>query len=99
MFDLEPTQLQALVVACRGHTSERLSDSVTVQTCWDADRLDLFRVGLLPDRYYLGTPAARNSELMRAAIARSSGSGEYHIASDRELGKHHDHRPVDDPHS
>lgn len=97
LFDLKPRQLKALVAACRGHTRERLSDSVTVQTCWDADRLDLFRVGIRPDRYYLGTPAARSSELMRAAIARSSRLRVPAIASDRDLGEHHDHRPTDDP--
>jgi uncharacterized protein len=96
LFNLKPMQLNALITACRGHTCERLSDSVTVQTCWDADRLDLFRVGVLPNRYYLGTPAARNAVLMRAAIARSCRSHLHEIANDRDLGRDHGHWPVND---
>jgi hypothetical protein len=31
-----------------GHTQERTHPDVTIQTCWDADRLDLGRVGIAP---------------------------------------------------
>ncbi len=98
LFHLEPAQLHALVTACRGHTHERLIDSATVQTCWDADRLDLFRVGILPDRYYLGTPAARDGSLMRTAIARSRGSQVHEIEDedDWDLGEDHDFCPKSD---
>lgn len=96
LFHLEPDQLQALVTACRGHTHERFTNSVTVQTCWDADRLDLFRVGVRPDRYYLGTPAARDTMLMRAAIARSCKLLVQDIADDWDFGKDHNYRPGND---
>jgi uncharacterized protein len=32
---------------------------ITIQTCWDADRLDLGRVGVFPDAARLCTGAAR----------------------------------------
>ncbi|HEY8607887.1 MAG TPA: hypothetical protein VIM12_12305 [Noviherbaspirillum sp.] len=96
LFHLEPAQLHALVTACRGHTRERLTDSATVQACWDADRLDLYRVGILPDRYYLGTPAARDASLMRAAIARSRQLQHHDIPDDWDLGKDHDFSPEGD---
>jgi len=35
--------------ACEGHTYKGYHDDVTIQTCWDADRLDLGRVGITPD--------------------------------------------------
>lgn len=89
LFKLEREQLQDLVVACHGHTHERLIHSTTVQACWDADRLDLFRVGILPDRHYLGTPAARDPALMRAAIARSRQLHVDDIAHDWDLGRDH----------
>jgi uncharacterized protein len=89
LFDLAPAQLQALVLACRGHTHERFAPSLTVQACWDADRLDLFRVGILPNRYYLGTPAARDTTLLRAAIVRSCRSPAGGIATDSDLGQDH----------
>ncbi|HEV2608887.1 MAG TPA: hypothetical protein VGU61_01370, partial [Noviherbaspirillum sp.] len=96
LFRLEPAQLTALVTACRGHTRERFIDSTTVQACWDADRLDLFRVGILPDRYYLGTPAARDASLMRAAIARSRGLQIQDLGEGLHLGEEHDYRPEGD---
>jgi len=44
-----------------------------VQTCWDADRLDLGRVGKKPDPLRLCTAAARKPEIISAAYARSLG--------------------------
>jgi uncharacterized protein len=44
---------------------------VTVQTCWDADRLDLGRVGKHPHPRYLCTPAARDREVIEWAYRRS----------------------------
>ena len=44
---------------------------ITVQTCWDADRLDLGRVGIRPDPRRLCTAAARNPRMIEAAFARS----------------------------
>jgi uncharacterized protein len=38
------------------YTPEEL---VTIYTCWDADRLDLWRVGVIPDRDRLCTAAGR----------------------------------------
>jgi len=37
------------ILASGGHTHEGYHDDVTIQTCWDADRLDLGRVGIIPD--------------------------------------------------
>lgn len=47
--DLSDTSFTLLVTACEGHTREGYHDDVTVQTCWDADRLDLGRVGIIPN--------------------------------------------------
>ena len=42
---LNSTQMYQLSEACRYHSMGRLSKDVAIQTCWDADRLDLGRVG------------------------------------------------------
>lgn len=47
LFDLADSQLGSLWNACLGHTSERTHHDVTVRTCWDADRLDLGRIGVM----------------------------------------------------
>lgn len=73
LFELRDTQMEKLVQACMGHTHEHLVSCTTVQTCWDADRLDLARVGIIPDPYYLGTELAKNPQMIAQAIARSRG--------------------------
>jgi uncharacterized protein len=45
----------------------------TIQACWDADRLDLGRVGTTPDPARLWTAAARDPEMFRWAGQRSGG--------------------------
>jgi uncharacterized protein len=45
--------------ACRLHTEGHVEADVTIQTCWDADRLDLGRVGITPRPERLCTDAAR----------------------------------------
>ena len=60
-----------LAFACRRHSDGLLDADVTVQTCWDADRLDLGRVGRRPDPERLCTPAARDPSLIAWAYCRS----------------------------
>lgn len=75
LLPLEAGQLELLAKACRTHTHGTATDDPTVGTCWDADRLDLLRVGIRPDPRYLATEAARDAALIRAAMERSLGVG------------------------
>jgi uncharacterized protein len=52
-FDLAPSQLDLLTNAMRFHSDGELHMNATIQSCWDADRLDLGRVGKRPHRKYL----------------------------------------------
>ena len=54
MFDLNDDDFDLLFVACAGHTDHPTDDDPTVQACWDADRLDLGRVGARIDPLWLG---------------------------------------------
>jgi len=54
-FNIADDQLGLLVDACRDHTYGKCSDNPTIGTCWDADRLDLGRVGNIPDPHYMST--------------------------------------------
>lgn len=58
-LDLTREQADLLMFACQWHTAGHLDDDPTVQACWDADRLDLPRVGKIVDPYYLNTDAAK----------------------------------------
>ena len=58
-------QLEQLTYACRYHSDPNAkSDDMAVMTCWDADRLDLWRVGETPDPARLNTDAAREPAMI-----------------------------------
>ena len=56
---LDDNQFRLLIQACSGHTHAKRSLCPTLGTCWDADRLDLGRVGIKPDSRYLFTDRAK----------------------------------------
>lgn len=72
MFDLPNHEFELLYRACVGHTRERTHPDVTIQTCWDADRLDLGRVGVMPHPSRLCTAAAKKSDRIMWADGRAS---------------------------
>jgi uncharacterized protein len=67
LFVLRPERLELLAAACAGHADGLTSPDPTIGTCWDADRLDLPRVSLLPEPKLLSTAAAREREMIRWA--------------------------------
>lgn len=71
VFDLDSEGLALLVTACAGHTRGETAAEITVATCWDADRLDLARVGTTPRPERLCTAAARDSAILTWACDRS----------------------------
>lgn len=71
-FELDDERLGLLEHACMEHTSGYTAADVTVQVCWDADRLDLLRVGILPHPKFLCTEAAREPDLMEWANMRAA---------------------------
>ncbi|QYZ67524.1 MAG: hypothetical protein HPY30_16960 [Gammaproteobacteria bacterium (ex Lamellibrachia satsuma)] len=50
-------QMQQLTASCEGHTRSHTHADMTIATCWDADRLDLGRVGIRPDPQRMATQA------------------------------------------
>lgn len=68
---LEEHQLHQLIEACMYHSVGRINQNITVQTCWDADRLDLGRVGIKPRVAFLGSELARDQNFIEMAYLRS----------------------------
>ena len=68
---LEDRDFELLRYACTWHTAGMTVGDVTVRTCWDADRLDLGRVGIRPRPELLCTDAARDPGTIRWAHARA----------------------------
>ena len=59
LFTIDPDRLALLEYAMRHHTGGRTSDDPTIGTCWDADRLDLGRAGIVPHERFMSTEPGR----------------------------------------
>jgi uncharacterized protein len=70
-YDLDDKAFDLLIQACDLHTEGYLDGDITLRTCWDADRLDLGRVGISPRVEKLCTEGARNPGLHTWAVQRS----------------------------
>lgn len=66
-LDLSRAQLDLLFRAIERHTEGEVTDDPTVGACWDADRLDLVRIGFDIDPDRLSTATARSAALESAA--------------------------------
>jgi uncharacterized protein len=71
ILELPARKLERLIYACTHHSYGLTEADVTVQTCWDADRLDLGRIGVVPDPRRLCTPAAQDLDVIEWSIRRS----------------------------
>ncbi len=72
LFSLPDDEFDLLHEACAGHTDGETSGNISIQTCWDADRLDLGRVGIMPEPRRLCTDAAKKAEMIEWADGRAS---------------------------
>ena len=60
LLDITQEQFDKLYHACAFHTKEHASGDATIDTCYDADRLDLGRVGFkLDSKKMATTPGAK----------------------------------------
>ena len=62
---LQPEQLMKLMLACRDHDRGRTHSDPTIGACWDADRLDLDRVGIHCDPNFMSTAEGKRLALRR----------------------------------
>jgi uncharacterized protein len=71
IINLPTREFDRLAYACRNHSDGLTEADITIQTCWDADRLDLGRVGITPEPQYLCTDAAKDPKIIEWAYRRS----------------------------
>ena len=64
-------QLELLQFACKAHTDGETEADLTVQICWDSDRLDLLRVHIKPSPDRLCTNAAKSNDILTWANKRA----------------------------
>jgi len=71
LSSLSDAYFDLLYEACAQHTDGLIAGDITVQTCWDSDRLDLGRVGTEPDPRRLCTEAAKSAKMRSWADGRA----------------------------
>lgn len=59
LLQLSDERFELLHYACTWHTDGLHHENPTIGTCWDADRLDLGRVGIIPDPEFMSTSFGR----------------------------------------
>ena len=57
-FPLSADELDRLCYACEHHTDQKHNADPIIGICWDADRLDLTRIGTVPNPLYLNSATA-----------------------------------------
>lgn len=75
LLGLDDTRADWLAEACHGHSEGLRRGNATIQACWDADRLDLGRVGVRPDPRRLCTAVAADPARIELAWTWSIGAG------------------------
>ncbi len=73
-YRVSEERMDLLEFALVGHDDGRTSEDPTVGVCWDSDRLNLWRVGLMPTPALLSTPAAKKPERIEWARGVVSGA-------------------------
>jgi len=58
-FDVDDEAFQKLYYACAWHEKGRVTAEPTIGACWDADRLDLTRVGARPQPKFMSTASGK----------------------------------------
>ena len=76
-FDLSDKEMDLLTEALKYHSDGYTEADITVQVCWDADRLDLGRVGIKPAPRRLCTASAESVDVLEAAYERSLKAQKY----------------------
>ena len=82
-FDLSDKEIELLTKALKYHSDGYTEADITVQVCWDADRLDSGRVGIKPAPHKLCTASAKSVDVLEAAYERSVEGGDRSQSKER----------------
>ena len=59
LLNISSDDFDKLYYACQWHTDKNETDDMTIAACWDADRLDIGRVGYIVDAQYMNSQPAQ----------------------------------------
>ena len=71
LLTLDDNRFDLLYYACSYHTEGKTEGDITIRTCWDSDRLDLYRVKIKTDPDRLCTEEAKNPKVLAWAVKRA----------------------------
>lgn len=60
LYKIDDERFDMLYQACKWHAHGHTSTDRTIGACWDADRLDLRRIHVIPDPSFFSTHAGRD---------------------------------------
>lgn len=83
LMGLSDQRLDLLDLACRGHTDGGTNDEPTIGACWDADRLDLCRLGRAIDPGSMSTAPGRTPSGQERAEALLVATPEWRAIFER----------------
>jgi uncharacterized protein len=83
LMGLSDERLDLLDLACRRHTEGETSDDPTIGACWDADRLDLCRLGRQIDPGVMSTAPGRTPAVHERAAALLAATPEWQAIFER----------------
>ena len=67
-FDISDEEMDLLTEALKYHSDGDTEADITVQVCWDADRLDLGRMGIKPAPHRLCTASAKSETKLKVHL-------------------------------
>lgn len=86
LSELNDEQIAKLKRACALHTSTHRTGDITIDTCFDADRLDLPRVGIKPQPELMATKAGYNRAI-KAYDANRADASRFYDSRLNDIGK------------
>ena len=75
--ELDDADFERLCEAIRLHSDGHTEADAAVRACWDADRLDLWRVGIEPRAKYLCTAHAKKEHVIERANRMAEGGWKF----------------------
>lgn len=70
-LNLTEEEFDTVYDACKDHSDILFNENKDIADCWDADRLDIMRKGLYPNKEKLNSIAAKNPGIITWAMKRS----------------------------
>jgi uncharacterized protein len=69
LYELDDARFSLLSYACKWHSDGKLSNNSTIGACWDADRIDLNRLEIIPDAEFMSTEYGKQlTEVWKASL-------------------------------